>query len=100
MPLAAYCGAYGRWRIAEETLAGIAANDPVMSGLLVRSPDGNARINPLVRIAAKAAEDMVRFASEFGMTPAARSRIAAGVCGLPDAGKFSGLLGGSDAFRN
>jgi phage terminase small subunit len=28
MPLAVYCASYARWRIAEETLARIAANDP------------------------------------------------------------------------
>jgi hypothetical protein len=37
---------------------------------------------------------MVRYAAKFGMTPVARSRIAAGVGGQPQGGgKFDGLLG-------
>jgi phage terminase small subunit len=49
--------------------------------------------NPLVAIAANAASDMVRYASEFGLTPLARGRIAAGG-GYGPPGKFDGLLGG------
>jgi hypothetical protein len=36
---------------------------------------------------------MLRFAGEFGLTPVARSRLAAGIGGKPPAGgKFDGLL--------
>jgi hypothetical protein len=35
---------------------------------------------------------MVRYASEFGMSPAARARIAAGAGFEPPPGKFDGLL--------
>jgi phage terminase small subunit len=45
-----------------------------------------------VKIAANAAKDMLRFAGEFGLTPVARARIAAGVYAQPN-GKFDGLLG-------
>jgi len=76
MPLAAYCQAYKRWRTAEEELAKIA--DDETSGLLIKTQHG-AQANPLVRISAKAAQDMVRYASEFGFTPAARARVAIGV---------------------
>lgn len=93
-PFAAYCTAYSIWRTSEEILARIAANDPAMSGLLVKSVDGNVRINPLVVMSRKAAEDMLRFAGEFGMTPVARSRLAAGV-GTESFGKFDGLIGGA-----
>ena len=37
---------------------------------------------------------MVRYAGEFGMSPAARSRIAAGPPVGP--GKFDGFFGGGD----
>jgi P27 family predicted phage terminase small subunit len=57
------------------------------------SADGNPRRNPLVKIASDAAEDMVRYASEFGMTAAARSRIAAGIYTPPGPSKFDGLIG-------
>jgi phage terminase small subunit len=35
---------------------------------------------------------MIKYASEFGMTPAARSRLA-GVVAKPAGGKFDGLIG-------
>ena len=95
MPACAYCVSYSRWRTAEETLARMAESDPVTHALLIKSSDGNPRRNPLVKIAADAAADMVSYAGEFGMTPVARSRIAAGVGGQPPSrGKFDGLLAG------
>jgi P27 family predicted phage terminase small subunit len=94
MVLAAYCEAYKRWRTAVEALDRVAQLDPTMDGLLVRGSEGQARPNPLVRLASEAAADMLRFASEFGFSPAARSRIAAGPA--PSSGKFTGLLAGED----
>jgi P27 family predicted phage terminase small subunit len=93
MPLAAYCQAYKRWRMAEEILAEMAKRDLATSALLVKNTTGDAVQNPLVKIAAHAARDMIRFGGEFGMTPVARARIAAGVYAQSDAGKFDGLLG-------
>jgi P27 family predicted phage terminase small subunit len=96
MPFAAYCQAYMYWRTAAEALAAMASRDPVTNGLMVRGSAGSAMQNPLVHIARKAASDMVRYASEFGFTPAARARIAAGPFSDPcgRGGKFDGLLGG------
>ena len=85
--LAAYCQTYSRWREAEKALA----HD---GGLLIKTQDGNARRYPLVKIAADAAADMVRFANEFGLTAVARSRLAGGVYGQPPPNKFDGLLAG------
>ena len=48
-------------------------------------------VNPLIRVAARAADDMVRYASEFGMTPVARTRIQAGI-GAEVKSKFGDLL--------
>jgi P27 family predicted phage terminase small subunit len=93
MLLATYCQAYAHWRTAEEKLREMAARDPVTSGLLVKTASGDAAQNPLVGIARRAAADMVRYASEFGMSPAARARISAGVGFEPPPGKFDGLLG-------
>ena len=92
MPLAAYCVSYARWREASEALAKMAERDPVASGLLIKSADGSPRQNPLARVAADAAGDMVRYAAEFGFSPAARARLAAGPFGQPPPGKFDGLL--------
>lgn len=92
MPLAAYCTSFQRWKTATEAFDRMALLDPVMHGLLVKGSEGQARPNPLARIAAEAASDMVRYASEFGFGPAARSRISAGV-EVGD-GKFAGLIPG------
>jgi P27 family predicted phage terminase small subunit len=93
-PLAAYCHAYGQWRMAAETLARMEDNDPQMKGLLHRTKYGDVTANPMVSIVRKAAADMVRYAAEFGLTPAARSRIAAGVRAEQEVSKFAGLLAG------
>lgn len=90
--LAAYCQAYSHWRTAEETLAQMAERDPTTHGLLIKTVEGNVRVSPLTKISRRAASDMVRYAAEFGFSPAARARIAAGVHAQP-AGKFDGLLG-------
>ena len=92
MPLAGYCASFARWKTALETFDRVAANDTVMHGLLVKGSEGQPRANPLVRIASEAAADMLRFASEFGFAPAARSRIAAGVGGQTSNSKFGDLL--------
>ena len=95
-PLAAYCMAYHRWRTAEESLAEMAKRDLISKGLMIKTVGGNAIQNPLVGTANRAANDMVRYASEFGLTPAARARISAGPFddGGSQVSKFSGLLAG------
>ena len=45
----------------------------------MKRADGNDGPNPLVGIARRAADDMVSLAGHFGMSPAARARISAGV---------------------
>jgi P27 family predicted phage terminase small subunit len=90
-PLVAYCKAYARWRTAEETIAAMAERDTMMHGLIVKTQSGGATPNPLVWIAQSAARDMVRYAAEFGLTPAARSRIAA-IDAAGKTGKFTGFL--------
>ena len=95
MVLAAYCAAYARWRTAEEAIACMAARDELTGALLIKDKEGQTRAKPLVRVARDAAEAMLRYAGEFGMTPVARSRIAAGIGSEPPrrGGKFDGLLG-------
>ena len=70
MTFAAYCQSYARWRQAEEALMKMAERDPVTGALLIRSSVGDPRVNPLIRIADNAALGMVRYASEFGLSPA------------------------------
>ena len=92
--LAAYCYSYGLWRQTAESLERMAKNDPIMNGQIIKTKYGDAAINPLVSLVRKHAFDMVRYASEFGLTPAARSRITAGVNGDNSQSKFAGFLAG------
>jgi P27 family predicted phage terminase small subunit len=91
-PLAAFCVSYARWRESEELLQRLAVGDP-MHGLLIKH-ENTVEVNPLVSVSRKAAEQMIRIAGEFGMSPAARTRIAAGVGHQSNFfGKFDGLIG-------
>lgn len=67
--LAAYCGAYALWAEATEAIQKF--------GTMVKSPSGYPIQSPYVSIANRQAEIMMRIASEFGFTPASRSRISA-----------------------
>ncbi|CAB3758544.1 phage terminase small subunit P27 family [Paraburkholderia humisilvae] len=82
--LAAYCMAYERWVLAERALAKMAERDMLTGGLMIKTTNGNAIQNPLVGTANKAMLIMVRFCTEFGMTPAARAGIEAGKPGEGD----------------
>lgn len=66
--LAAYCGAYGLWAEATEAIQKF--------GTMVKSPSGYPIQSPYVSVANRQAEIMLRIASEFGFTPASRSRIS------------------------
>lgn len=66
--LAAFCGAYALW--AEATLA------IQKHGTLVKSPTGYPLQSPYISIVNRQAEIMMRLASEFGFTPASRSKIS------------------------
>jgi P27 family predicted phage terminase small subunit len=65
--LAAYCQCWSRWVAAEETLAKV--------GQVIKTTNGNVVQNPLIGVANRAMELMHRFASEFGMSPSARTRV-------------------------
>jgi P27 family predicted phage terminase small subunit len=67
--LASYCGAYGMWAEATEAIQKF--------GTMVKAPSGFPVQSPYVSIANRQAEIMMRIASEFGFTPASRSRISA-----------------------
>lgn len=65
--LAAYCSAFSRWAKAEKELQ----NKPAV----VKAPSGYPMPNPYIGIANSALDLMRKFLTEFGMTPASRSRI-------------------------
>jgi phage terminase small subunit len=58
------------------------AGAPSATGAHACTSDDGARQNPLAKIAAAAADAMVRYVSEFGLTPVGRARIAAGRASL------------------
>lgn len=74
--LATYCGAYGMWAEATEAIQ--------KYGTMIKSPQGYPMQSPYVAIANRQAELMMRIASEFGFTPASRSRIKAPQPDAPD----------------
>ena len=78
--------------MAAESLAKMQANDPVMNAMIIKTKYGDAVMNPLVSLARKHAADMVRYANEFGLSAAARSRLSAAGYAPASSGKFSGLL--------
>lgn len=67
--LAAYCGAYALWADATAQIE--------KYGAMIKSPQGFPIQSPYLAIANRQAEIMMRIASEFGFTPASRSRISA-----------------------
>ena len=66
-PLAAYCTAYELWVDATEAVQ--------KYGAMIKSPNGHPIQSPYLSTVNKQAEIMMRIASEFGFTPASRSRI-------------------------
>ena len=67
--LATYCGAYALWAEAMEQIQ--------KYGTMVKSLTGFPMQSPYLAVANRQAEIMMRIASEFGFTPASRSRISA-----------------------
>lgn len=74
--LAAYCGAYALWAEATAQIE--------KYGAMIKSPTGFPIQSPYLAIANRQAEIMMRIASEFGFTPASRSRISAPAPSGPD----------------
>ena len=68
--LAVYCSTYATWKEASELLA--------EADLTIVGAKGHLIQNPLIRIANRAASDLVRYSSEFGLTPISRARIIVG----------------------
>lgn len=79
--LAAYCAAYGRWIWAEAEV--------LRTGAVVFTEKGFPMKNPALCISDQAVETMRKFMIEFGLTPAARSKIK-----VPQKGKAADELEG------
>lgn len=75
--LAAYCHAYARWLQAERDVKryGVTIREPVLhNGRVLRSVVRLKR-NPALGVSSDALKLMKSFLIEFGLTPAARSRV-------------------------
>lgn len=66
---AGYCQAYARWKESEEFIT--------QHGSIVKTPSGYWQQVPQVSIAQTYLKIMNKFCEQFGLTPAARSRIVA-----------------------
>lgn len=77
--LAAYCSAYSRWVKAERAITALEKKwedvDPAFS-LITPTPNGTFQVQPLVSVSNKALVLMHKYLTEFGMTPASRTRIS------------------------
>ena len=83
---AGYCQAYARWKEAEEFIT--------QHGTIVKTPSGYWQQVPQVSIAQTYLKVMNRFAEQFGLTPASRSRIVADTTGSGSEDELEALLGG------
>lgn len=72
----AYCQTYSMWRRAHKVLHA--------KGLTFETESGYVQQRPEVAIADKAVKTMKAFLTEFGMTPASRSRISIAPPEAPD----------------
>ena len=83
---AGYCQAYARWKEAEEFIS--------HHGTIVRTPSGYWQQIPQVSIAQTYLKVMNKFAEQFGLTPASRSRIVADTGKNGSEDEMEALLGG------
>ena len=84
---AAYCQSYARWKEAQDHINS--------EGATYETENGMQRPNPWVAICNTEQRLMMQAASEFGLTPSARSRImAASGVGKDDEDEMESLLGG------
>ena len=71
--LSLYCQSYGRWKEAEKRIAEM--REKGGDGLLIKAPSGYPIVNPYLAIANRAMEDCHKYLQQFGMSPAARTRV-------------------------
>ena len=83
---AGYCQSYARWKENEEFIT--------KNGSLVRTPSGYWQQVPQVSIAQQYMKQMERFAEQFGLTPASRSRLIADESPKGASDELENLLGG------
>jgi P27 family predicted phage terminase small subunit len=75
------CQTLGHWHEAEDLAAAALRDDPAKGAIMA---------GPLLKTAAQYARDSIKFLSEFGLTPAGRTKVS--VASEPGFGKFEGLI--------
>jgi P27 family predicted phage terminase small subunit len=83
--LALYCETWARWADANEKV--------IKLGAVVKSPSGFPIQSPYLAIANKAHDQLVKLLIEFGMTPAARTKVSVAKP-APKKNAFTSLPGG------
>lgn len=83
---AGYCQSWARYKEAEEFIS--------QHGTIVKTPSGYYQQIPQVSIAQTYLKIMNRFCEQFGLTPAARSRIVASDSSSASVDDMDELLGG------
>lgn len=74
--LAGYCSAWGDFLWAERRIAELNADDPTGErGRVWDTPSGYKQISVIQQMKNRALEQLAKFLAEFGMSPAARSRV-------------------------
>jgi P27 family predicted phage terminase small subunit len=76
-----YAQAWIRYRRASELLRRIAADDKGSGGVLVKTPGGGWKRNPVVASVHAEAAELTRLGSELGLSPVARIRLGIGTEG-------------------
>jgi P27 family predicted phage terminase small subunit len=82
---AGYCQSYANWIEAEAHLAA--------EGSTFETPNGYQQQSPWVSIAQTNQKNMLRFCTEFGLTPSSRSRIVVESTSNPETDDMEALLG-------
>lgn len=85
--VAAYCQAWGEWALLETDLKALMKTKG-SEALIDRTPSGYKQVAALAQARDRALDRMLRFAKEFGLTPASRIQSTAGqqmaLPGVPD----------------
>lgn len=96
--IAAYCQAWGEWAILETRLKELLKTQHA-EALIDVTPSGYKQVSALAQARDRALDRLLRFAKEFGLTPASRIQSTAGqqlaLPGVPDDPMESFLGAGS-----
>lgn len=85
--IAAYCQAWGEWAVLELRMKDL-LKEKGADALIDRTPSGYKQVSALAQARDRALDRMLRFAKEFGLTPASRIQSTTGaqmaLPGVPD----------------